>query len=826
MVGGRAGGRAAATVARRRAPRRRRGPPRLDRGGRRPAGRQPGPRPRRSRRRRRRRAAGHRALDGRLRRRPSAAGMAVRIPAAEVAGGLGRRRRPAPRTRCRLGPHPVPTPPGASARLLTHHAYTDGLSAITPGTPTNVTAAGRPGRAPTDARLVAALDPERRPSADAVAGTAADRLYRALGLPLTTDDLLPAVPGADGRSQETEIRLADALWESTLGSFLSDVLRPVVPGQPEPAAAGPRPRAPVPGRAVPGAARLAAALRRAARGRRRLRARPDRTRRGRAARRPGQAADLLGAGGPERPPPRPHRRPRRRPRRPAPDHAARGGRPVPHRPRAAHGQLDRAASTGTPWRSSTSAACSGSTSASRRRRRGTSSPSTPATSAATGPLVAGTTAGPARRDRRAGPDERQLRRGSRRGRTRSPPSWRRWRSTPPSASCIAPIWPPSTVSGSRRASSTRCRSSACCPGTSTSGSRPPARCRRAASGSPRPAEASRVVIPGVTGPQTVRAFVTDRLAGGDLPTTWRRFGGCSTSLDGLSSRPPDELDRALRGLLDAYSHRLDAWYTSLATRRLAALRVHHPGRGAPRRRTAGSTTCARDRRRRQPRLRPRAVAAAGGHRRRPAQRPPGPPRRRARGARDRPHRRPGPDRADPARRRRAGPAARRAARLPVRARGARPRRDASRSTSCRSAGWRRCGRTAQPPLRPRTSDHVAARDVVDGVALLERWRTEGPALFDALQQLVKFPPPPAEVFVMPPQEQRNQLAVELDRLADSYDAVADLLLAETVHQNVLGQPRARRRRARRAGPPGPPAARSSSCEPRGPARATPSGCSS
>ena len=39
---------------------------------------------------------------------------------------------------------------------------------------------------------------------------------------------------------------------------------------------------------------------------------------------------------------------------------------------------------------------------------------------------------------------------------------------------------------------------------------------------------------------------------------------------------------------------------------------------------------------------------------------------------------------------------------------------------------------------------------------------------------------------MPPQEQRNQLAVELDRLADIYDAVADLLLAETVHQNVLG----------------------------------------
>ena len=89
------------------------------------------------------------------------------------------------------------------------------------------------------------------------------------------------------------------------------------------------------------------------------------------------------------------------------------------------------------------------------------------------------------------------------------------------------------------------------------------------------AEASRVVIPGVTGSQPARAFVTGRLADrstDDLDTLRRVLD----ELDGLSTRPPDELDRALRGLLDAYSHRLDAWYTSLATRRLAALRSTTP----------------------------------------------------------------------------------------------------------------------------------------------------------------------------------------------------------------------------------------------------------
>lgn len=44
----------------------------------------------------------------------------------------------------------------------------------------------------------------------------------------------------------------------------------------------------------------------------------------------------------------------------------------------------------------------------------------------------------------------------------------------------------------------------------------------------------------------------------------------------LAKVPPDRLERLLAGTLDLTSHRLDAWLTSLATRRLAALRSARP----------------------------------------------------------------------------------------------------------------------------------------------------------------------------------------------------------------------------------------------------------
>ena len=77
------------------------------------------------------------------------------------------------------------------------------------------------------------------------------------------------------------------------------------------------------------------------------------------------------------------------------------------------------------------------------------------------------------------------------------------------------------------------------------------------------------------------------------------------------------------------------------------------------------------------------------------------------------------------------------------------------NTCCRSGGWSRCGRTASAAAAPARPDQVAARDVVDGVGLLERWRTEGAALFDALRGVRGLPLAPAEVFVMPPSRSAN-----------------------------------------------------------------------
>jgi hypothetical protein len=68
---------------------------------------------------------------------------------------------------------------------------------------------------------------------------------------------------------------------------------------------------------------------------------------------------------------------------------------------------------------------------------------------------------------------------------------------------------------------------------------------------------------------------------------------------------------------------------------------------------------------------------------------------------------------------------------------------------------------------------IAARDVVDGVVLLERWRADGgrQSVLDA-------------VGVLP--EHRDGVAVAIDAIDDVLDAVSDALLAETVYQTVRG----------------------------------------
>lgn len=54
------------------------------------------------------------------------------------------------------------------------------------------------------------------------------------------------------------------------------------------------------------------------------------------------------------------------------------------------------------------------------------------------------------------------------------------------------------------------------------------------------------------------------------------LGALRSALAHLQGLPPAALERLLKGTLDVASHRIDAWITSLATRRLAALRAQRP----------------------------------------------------------------------------------------------------------------------------------------------------------------------------------------------------------------------------------------------------------
>ncbi|WP_017302044.1 hypothetical protein [Nodosilinea nodulosa] len=76
---------------------------------------------------------------------------------------------------------------------------------------------------------------------------------------------------------------------------------------------------------------------------------------------------------------------------------------------------------------------------------------------------------------------------------------------------------------------------------------------------------------------------------------------------------------------------------------------------------------------------------------------------------------------------------------------------------------------------------IAANTVVDGLALQRRWQKNRylPALFTSLAK-----PPDSAQF----QRGQTALPLELDRLADAVDAVSDALLAESVHQAVQGNP--------------------------------------
>jgi hypothetical protein len=95
-----------------------------------------------------------------------------------------------------------------------------------------------------------------------------------------------------------------------------------------------------------------------------------------------------------------------------------------------------------------------------------------------------------------------------------------------------------------------------------------------------PKELADAVVPDLTGTRSVADHVSAELA--ELivaPDTRPGLDGLRRlvdALDRLMAEPGERVDWAFRGLLDLYAYRLDAWQTALATERLASQRAARP----------------------------------------------------------------------------------------------------------------------------------------------------------------------------------------------------------------------------------------------------------
>jgi hypothetical protein len=285
-----------------------------------------------------------------------------------------------------------------------------------------------------------------------------------------------------------------------------------------------------------------------------------------------------------------------------------------------------------------------------------------------------------------------------------------------------------------------------------------------------PRELNDLVLPAMTGRSTVGAWIAARVRdpAASVPAQLRDMADFLASLDELATRPAAEIDRALRGFLDCCSHRLDAWYTSLATSRLSAMRakqalgVHIGGYGWVEH------------------LGPDTLPDSLGYVHAPSI-----------------------AQASAAAILRSGHLAHRDAEhqtMNIDLRSDRVRLAltllegvAQGQPLAALLGYRieralrdrdpRLARFIAPlrqlaPLRPLTDGNVtlpteaiAARDVVDGVALLERWRTGRSGVLDTITAAGA---------------ERAAVAAEIDRLADALDAVSDLMVAESVYQTTIG----------------------------------------
>ena len=254
--------------------------------------------------------------------------------------------------------------------------------------------------------------------------------------------------------------------------------------------------------------------------------------------------------------------------------------------------------------------------------------------------------------------------------------------------------------------------------------------------------------------------------------------------DGASSPPPipPRSSGCCPPVLDATSYRLDAWVTSLATRRLAELRAAQPDRVSCSAATAGSRTSARAAAARSPSCRPtspgRSRAAAGrpGLHPRPVARPgerggaaargpPRPRRRRRQPLRHQAHVGPGAPGRAAVRRRAPGHPARRAARLRRRAA---PARRAARRVHRRPAPHRPAARQGR---RRRRSP--AARSSTGSCCSASGTTTPTPCSPRSRGSTADDP-------------RRSELVPVLAWLDAAVDAAADAVTAEGVYQLARG----------------------------------------
>ncbi len=287
-----------------------------------------------------------------------------------------------------------------------------------------------------------------------------------------------------------------------------------------------------------------------------------------------------------------------------------------------------------------------------------------------------------------------------------------------------------------------------------------------------PVAMAETVLRTVSGNRTLAnhlATQTDAVLLRSVPT--RRFAEFRQSLGRLAALPTAELDRLAADSLDTVSHRLDAWYTSLATRRLAAVRQDRPDGTY-----VGGFGYVED-------LRPRTAPTSQGFLH--------------------------------------GPSIAHATTAALLRSGHLAHGESTEGTFAVDLGSGRVHRAldlvdgvrrGQPigallgyrfersvrelrltlakyvlPIRQRTPlaavstgpvpdtvvEAVEARDVVDGVRLLEAWRAGRDAYYDSLSVDV-------------PAADRTALDGLLEQLDDALDAVSDVLLAESVHQTALG----------------------------------------